>query len=119
MVTQRPGVIPASVAGVNSMTLVDSEKATDAAPFGELTSILMPDTDAIEPPTSSSPSALTGVSDAGAATDVVVDADADSLDELLVEDPHATVDNAVIPTIASTENCAADVFCMLAPERRW
>lgn len=76
------------------MTLVDSEKATDAAPFGELTSILMPDTDAIEPPTSSSPSALTGVSDAGAATDVVVDADADSLDELLVEDPHATVDNA-------------------------
>jgi hypothetical protein len=108
-----------SFAGVNSHTLVDSDKATDAAPFGELTSILVPDTDAIDPPTSSLPSTLTGVSDAGAATDVEVAGDADSLDEVLVEDPHATVDNAVIPTIASTENCAADFFCMVAPDRGW
>jgi hypothetical protein len=62
---------------------------------------------------------LTGVSDAGAATDVEVAGGADSLDELLVEDPHATVDNAVIPIIASTENCAADFFCMVAPDRGW
>jgi hypothetical protein len=101
------------------MTLVDSEKATDAAPCGELTSILMPDTDAIEPPTSSSPSALTGVSDAGAATDVEVAGDADSLDELFVDDPHATADSAVIPTSANTERWVSDALCMLNPDRSW
>jgi hypothetical protein len=98
------------------MTLVDSEKATDAAPFGELTSILMPDTDAIDPPTSSSPSALTGVSDAGAATDVEVAADADSLDELFVDDAHATVDSAVIPTIANTERWVSGALNMVSPD---
>jgi hypothetical protein len=94
--------------------------ATDADPCGELTSILMPDTDAIEPPTSSSPSALTGVSDAdAAAADVVVDADEAALDELFVDDPHATADSAVIPTSASTERWVSDALCMLNPDRSW
>jgi len=49
-----------SFAGVNSITLVDSDRATDAAPFGELTSTRVPDTDAIDPLISSSPSIFTG-----------------------------------------------------------
>jgi hypothetical protein len=102
------------------MTLVDSEKATDAAPCGELTSILMPDTDAIEPPTSSSSSALTGVSDAGAAAaDVVVGAVADSVGGGFVDDPHATTDRAVVATIASSPRWVGDAFHMMNPDRSW
>jgi hypothetical protein len=103
------------------MSLVDSENATDADPCGELTSIVVPVTDAIDPLTSSSPLTFTGASDAGAdaAADVVVGVVGDSLGELLVDDPQATAANAVIPTIASTERWVNDAFCMVAPDRRW
>jgi hypothetical protein len=91
------------------MILVDSVKATAAAPRGELTSTRVPDTEAIDPLTSSSPSMITGTWEASAA-DVVApaatddeadDAADDAVDSVLVAEPHATADRAVIPTIAS------------------
>jgi hypothetical protein len=102
------------------MTLVDSEKATDADPCGELTSTRVPDTDAIDPPTSSSPSTLTGVSDAGAAAaDVVVGAVEDSVGGGFVDDPHATADSAVVATSASSPRWVGDAFRMMNPDRSW
>jgi hypothetical protein len=89
-----------SFTGVNSITLVDSDRATAAAPFGELTSTRVPDTDAIDPLTSSSPSIFTGAWEAAAA-DVVADAADDALGSVLVAEPHATADSEVIPTTAS------------------
>jgi hypothetical protein len=93
------------------MILVDSVKATAAAPRGELTSTRVPDTEAIDPLTSSSPSMITGTWEASAA-DVVAPAAADdaaddavddtdeAADSVFVAEPHATADSAVIPTSA-------------------
>ena len=101
------------LAGVNSMIFVDAENATDADPFGELTSMVEPDTDAIDPLTSSSPLTFTGASDVGAAAaDVAVGAAGDSPCELLVDAPQAPADNAVIPMTASTERRFNDGFFM-------
>jgi hypothetical protein len=82
------------------MSFVLSVKDTDAEPSGEVTSIFMSDTEAIEPLTSSSPLIFSGAREAAAA-DVVVDAADDALDSVLVAEPHATADRAVIPTMAS------------------
>jgi hypothetical protein len=90
------------------MIFVESVKDTDAEPSGELTSIRIPDTEAIEPLTSSSPLIFSGAWEAAAA-DVVADAAddvadeavGDTLDSVFVAEPHATADNAVIPTSAS------------------
>jgi hypothetical protein len=82
------------------MILVDSVKATAAAPRGELTSTRVPDTEAIDPLTSSSPSMITGTWEASGA-DVVADADDEVADSVFVAEPHATADSAVIPTNAS------------------
>ena len=103
MVTHRPGVMSAGLAGVNSMIFVDSDNDTDADPFGPLTSIVVPDTDAIDPLTSSSPLTFTGATDAAAAADVVAGALDCALGEFMLDSPHATADSAVIPTIATTE----------------
>jgi hypothetical protein len=84
------------------MIFVDGENATVADPFGPVTSIVVPDTESMDPLTSSSPLTLTGAWDAAAA-DVVFDADDVSLGELLLDESQATADSAVIPTIASTE----------------
>jgi len=59
-VTHSPAVMSVSFAGVNSMIFVSSVNDTDADPSGELTSIRIPDTDAIEPLTSSSPLIFSG-----------------------------------------------------------
>jgi hypothetical protein len=89
------------------MTLVESVNATDAAPCGELTSILMPDTEAIEPLTSSLPSIFSGAWEAAAgevvadaADDVADEAADDAVDSVLVVELHATADSAVIPISA-------------------
>jgi len=64
------------------MIFVDGENTTDADPFGPLTSILVPDTESIDPLTSSSP--LTFDGDGGEATaEVVLGAADDELGELL------------------------------------
>ena len=91
-----------SLAGVSSMIFVDAENATLADPFAPLTSIVVPDTESIDPLTSSSPLTFAGAWDAVAA-DEEVDVDEVSLGGLLVDEPQATADSAVIPTIASTE----------------
>ena len=62
-----------------------------------------PDTDAIDPLTSSSPLTFTGATDAAAAADVVAGALDCALGEFMLDSPHATADSAVIPTIATTE----------------
>jgi hypothetical protein len=104
------------------MILVDSENATDADPCAELTSILIPDTEAIEPLNSSSPLIFTGASDAGAAAaDVLADvaeAVGDSVGELLVGDPQAAADKTVIPATARAEKVNDDVR-MVAPDQCW
>jgi hypothetical protein len=82
------------------MIFVESVKDTDAEPSGEVTSIRIPDTEAIEPLTSSSPLIFSGAWEAAAA-DVVVDAADDALGSVLVAELHATADSAVIPTIAN------------------
>jgi hypothetical protein len=98
------------------MIFVAGENDTVADPFGPLTSIIVPDTDAIEPATSSSPFTLTGATDVGcAAADDVTGVVGDSLGELLVVDPHATVANAVIPIIGSIAMRARGARCMAAP----
>jgi hypothetical protein len=80
------------------MIFVDEENATDADPCGPLTSIVVPDTESIDPTTSSSPLTFNGVVDGAggdATADVVFGAVEDSLGELLLGE--------LIPTIASTE----------------
>ncbi|MGI9164565.1 MAG: hypothetical protein ACR2JI_16835 [Mycobacterium sp.] len=94
--------MPAIVAGVNSMTFVESENDTVADPFCPLTSIVVPDTDAIDPLTSSSPLIFTGAWD-GSTAAVVVDAVEDALGDLVVAELQATADNAVIPIIANVK----------------
>jgi hypothetical protein len=84
------------------MIFVDAENATFADPFAPLTSIVVPDTESIDPLTSSSPLTFAGAWDAAAA-DVMVDVVDVSLGELLLDEPQATADSAVIPTIAKTE----------------
>jgi hypothetical protein len=100
------------------MIFVDGENATDADPFGPLTSIVVPDTDAIDPLTSSSPLTFTGASDVGAAAadaaGVVV---GDLLGELVVDDPQATADNAVTPMVTSTDRRVVDDFRIAAPDQ--
>ena len=91
-----------SLAGVSSMIFVDGENATFADPCGPLTSIVVPDTESIDPLTSSSPLTFAGAWD-DATADVVLGAADDALGELLLDEPQATADNAAIPTIASTE----------------
>ena len=91
-----------SLAGVSSMIFVDGENATVADPFAPVTSIVVPDTESIDPLTSSSPLTFTGAWD-DATADVVLGAVDDELGELLSDEPQATADSAVIPTIASTE----------------
>ncbi|WP_319435848.1 hypothetical protein [Mycobacterium sp. RTGN5] len=83
------------------MTFVDGVKDTDAVPFGPLTVIVVPDTESIDPITSSSPLTFDGGADEAAADDVVFDAVEVPLGELLLDEPHATADSAVTPTIAS------------------
>jgi len=88
------------------MIFVDEENATDADPCGPLTWIVVPDTESIDPTTSSSPLTFNGgVDGAGgdATADVVFGAVEDSLGELLLDEPQPTAASAVIPTIASTE----------------
>ena len=94
------------LAGVSSMIFVDDENATDADPWGPLTLIVVPDTESIDPTTSSSPLTFDGVADGvggDATADVVFGAVEDSLGELLLDEPQPTAASAVIPTIASTE----------------
>jgi hypothetical protein len=88
------------------MIFVDSVKATAAAPRGELTSTRVPDTEAIDPLTSSSPSMITGTWEAsadvvGEAADDAADDTDEAADSGFVAEPHATADRAVIPTNAS------------------
>jgi len=106
MVTHWPAVMSVGLAGVSSMIFVDEENATDADPWGPLTSIVVPDTESIEPTTSSSPLTFNGVVDevgGDATAEVVLVAVEDSLGELLLDEPQPTAASAVIPTIASTE----------------
>src|SRR5262245_28953657 len=121
MVTHWPGVMSVGLAGVSSMIFVAEENATDADPWGPLTLIVVPDTESIDPTTSSSPLTFDGVVD-GAGGDataaVVFGAVGDSLGGLLLDEPQATTESAVIPTIASTEYQVIDAFCMVAPDRR-
>ncbi|MFN8043367.1 MAG: hypothetical protein U0S13_08485 [Mycobacterium sp.] len=84
-------------AGVNSMIFVEGENCTEAAPLGPLTSILLPDTDAIDPTTSSSPLIFSGVWDATA--DVVLGR-GDDPPALVSAEPQATADSVVTPTTA-------------------
>jgi len=88
------------------MIFVDEENATDADPCGPLTWIVVPDTESIDPTTSSSPLTFNGVVDGAggdATADVVFGAVEDSLAELLLDEPQPTAASTVIPTIASTE----------------
>jgi len=104
------------------MIFVDEENATDADPWGPLTSIVVSDTESIDPTTSSSPLTFDGVVDGAggdATADVVFGAVEGSLGGLLLDEPQPTAASAVIPTIASTEYQVIDVFCMAAPDRRW
>jgi len=84
------------------MIFVDGENATVADPVGPVTAIVVPDTDAMDPLTSSSPLTLAGAWDAAVA-DVAFGAVEESLGGLLLDEPHATAYSAAIPTIASTE----------------
>jgi hypothetical protein len=92
-----------SLAGVSSMIFVDDENATDADPCGPLTSIVVPDTESIDPTTSSSPLIFNGVVD-GVVGDATADVDFgavdDSLGELLLDEPQPAAASAVIPAIA-------------------
>ena len=98
------------------MTFVAAEKETFAAPFGPLTWIVVPDTDAMDPATSSSPFTFTGVADVGDAAGVeVAGVVGDSPGELLVDGPQAMADDAVIPMSANTERRVNDAFRTAAP----
>jgi len=86
------------------MIFVEDENATDAVPWGPLTSIVVPDTESMDPTTSSSPLIFNGVVDGGrgdATADVVFGAVEDTLGELLLDEPQPTAASVVIPTIAS------------------
>jgi hypothetical protein len=99
------------------MTFVDSANVTDAEPFGPLTSTLLPETESIDPATSSSPFTFAGVMD-GAAADGVAAAVEEVLDAALLDAVQAIADSVAIPAIASTEYNGFDALRTVAPDQR-
>jgi hypothetical protein len=99
------------------MTFVDSVNVTDAEPFGPLTSTLLPETESIDPATSSSPFTFAGVMD-GAAADVVAAAVEEAVGAAVLDAVQATADSAATPAIASTEYNGCDALSMVAPDQR-
>jgi hypothetical protein len=83
------------------MIFVDGVNDTDADPWRPLTVIVVPETESIDPITSSSPLTFDGATDEATVGDVGAADDAD--DVVFGDEPHATADTAVTPTIASTE----------------
>jgi hypothetical protein len=99
------------------MTFVDSANVTDAEPFGPLTSTLLPETESIDPATSSSPFTFAGAMD-GAAADVVAAAVEEVPGAAVLDALQATADSAATPAIASTEYNGFDALGMVAPDER-
>ncbi|MCE9516255.1 MAG: hypothetical protein K8R24_10060 [Mycobacterium sp.] len=90
---------------------------TDAEPFGPLTSTLLPETESIDPATSSSPFTFAGVMD-GAAADVVAAVVEEAVGATVLDALQPTADSAATPVIASTENNGVDDLYMVAPDQR-